>query len=275
MASAPSLQRLSGKVCVVTGSSSGLGRAISLAYSREGASLVCVDLKPQARDEVESERGVNTDDLIRQNNGRAIFVKADLSKAEEVEAMVQQAVAEYGRIDVLVNNAGISIEARHAPLSIHETPDETWDVTMAVNAKSVFLASKHTIKQMLRQDVLASGDRGWIINMSSIFGLVGGRSNCSYAASKAAVSNLTRQVALDYAPHGIHCNAICPGYTQTAIFENTIAYLDDIESIRSRHPLHGIGVPEDIVGAAIFLASAEARWITGVSLPVDGGYTAQ
>ncbi|KAK7429125.1 hypothetical protein QQZ08_004340 [Neonectria magnoliae] len=275
MASPASLQRLKDKVCIITGSSSGLGRAIALAYSREGANLVCVDLKPQARAEVESERGINTDDLIRQNNGRVIFVKADLSKAEEVEAMVRQAVAEYGRIDVLVNNAGISIEANNAPRRIHETPDETWDITMAVNVKSVFLASKHTVKQMLQQDVLASGDRGWIINMSSVFGLVGGRNNCSYAASKAAVSNLTRQVALDYAPQGIHCNAICPGYTQTAIFKNTVAYLDDIEGIRSRHPLHGIGVPEDIVGAAIFLASAEARWITGVCLPVDGGYTAQ
>lgn len=211
-----------------------------------------------------------------------------------------------------MNNAGVSIEANNAPLRIHETPDETWDMTMAVNVKSIFLTSKHTLKQMLTQDAFPSGDRGWIINMSSIFGLVAGLNNCkhlapstlafvsvannlgSYAASKAAVSNLTRQVALDYAPEGIHCNAICPGCmsqdiptytndvantlspdTQTAIFKNTVAYFDDAEGIRSRHPLHGVGVPEDIVGAAIFLASAEARWITGVSLPVDGGYTAQ
>ncbi|KAH7024052.1 hypothetical protein EDB80DRAFT_599516 [Ilyonectria destructans] len=275
MASPSTSQRLNGKVCIVTGSSSGLGRAISLAYSREGASLVCVDLKPGARAEVASECEVNTDELVRQKGGRAVFIKADLSKADEVEAMVQQAVAEYGRIDVLVNNAGVSIEANNAPLRIHETPDETWDMTMAVNVKSIFLTSKHTLKQMLTQDAFPSGDRGWIINMSSIFGLVAGLNNCSYAASKAAVSNLTRQVALDYAPEGIHCNAICPGYTQTAIFKNTVAYFDDAEGIRSRHPLHGVGVPEDIVGAAIFLASAEARWITGVSLPVDGGYTAQ
>ncbi|KAF7555397.1 hypothetical protein G7Z17_g2257 [Cylindrodendrum hubeiense] len=275
MTSPPALQRLAGKIAIVTGSSSGLGRAISLAYSREGASLVCVDLKPEARAEVASECEINTDELVRQNGGRAIFIQADLSKSDAVEAMVKQAVAEYGRIDILVNNAGISIEARHAPLRIHETPDETWDVTMAVNARSIFLTSKHTLQQMIRQDAFPSGDRGWIINMSSIFGLVGGYNNCSYAAAKAAVSNLTRQVALDYAPEGIHCNAICPGYTQTAIFRNTVDFLDDAEGIRARHPLHGVGVPEDIVGAAIFLASAEARWITGVSLPVDGGYTAQ
>ncbi|KAI5465267.1 hypothetical protein BGZ63DRAFT_450209 [Mariannaea sp. PMI_226] len=268
-------QRLAGKVCIVTGSSSGLGRAISLGYSREGASLVCVDLQPRARLAVGSEQDINTDELIRKNNGRAIFIKADMSNATDVELMVKQAVDEYGRIDVLVNNAGISIEAKNPPYKIHETPDDTWDITMAVNAKSVFLACKHTIRQMLRQDVQPSGDRGWIINLSSIFGLVGGRFNSSYAASKAAVSNLTRQVALDYAAEGIHCNAICPGYTQTAIFKDTVENLDDHEGIRARHPLHGIGVPDDIVGAAIFLASHEARWITGVSLPVDGGYTAQ
>ncbi|KAH7162055.1 hypothetical protein B0J13DRAFT_535101 [Dactylonectria estremocensis] len=275
MSSTAVSQRLASKVCIVTGSSSGLGRAISLAYSREGAVIACVDLRPEARAEIAEECQINTDELVRQNGGQAIFIKADLSKTDEVEAMVQKTVAEYGRIDVLVNNAGISIEANHAGLRIHETPDSTWDITMAVNAKSIFLTSKHTLKQMLLQDAYPSGDRGWIINMSSIYGLVGGNNNCSYAASKAAVSNLTRQVALDYARDGIHCNAICPGYTQTAIFKNTVAFLDDVERIRSQHPLHGVGVPEDIVGAAIFLASAEARWITGVSLPVDGGYTAQ
>ncbi|KAH6898030.1 hypothetical protein B0T10DRAFT_471718 [Thelonectria olida] len=275
MSSITAPQRLQGKVCIVTGSSSGLGRAISLGYAREGAILVCVDLQPKARLAVGTEQEVNTDELIRQNKGRAIFIKADMSKADDVQVMLQKAVAEYGRIDVLVNNAGISIEAKNPPYRIHETPDETWDVTMAVNAKSVFLACKHTIRQMLTQDVQESGDRGWIINLSSIFGLVAGRYNSSYAASKAAVSNLTRQVALDYAQDGIHCNAICPGYTRTAIFKDTIANLDNFEGIQERHPLHGIGVPEDIVGAAIFLASQEARWITGVSLPVDGGYTAQ
>ncbi|KEY71647.1 hypothetical protein S7711_10033 [Stachybotrys chartarum IBT 7711] len=268
-------QRLRGRVCIVTGSSSGLGRAVSLAYAREGALLVCVDLKPGARAEVASECQVDTDELIRREKGKALFVKADLSKSEDVEAMVKLAVEEYGRLDVLVNNAGISIEANHAPLRLHETPDDTWDITMAVNARSVFLVSKHVINQMLLQDATSTADRGWIINISSIFGLIGGRYNCSYAASKSAVSNLTRQMALDYARDRIHCNAICPGYTHTAIFKNTVAHLDDIAGINERHPLHGVGVPEDIVGAAIFLASPEARWITGVCLPVDGGYTAQ
>ncbi|KAJ4252390.1 hypothetical protein NW762_010988 [Fusarium torreyae] len=267
--------RLLDKVAIVTGSSSGLGRAIATSYAREGAKIVCADLQPSARAEVESERAVNTDDLIRRNGGKAVFVKADLSNSDQVENLVKQAVAEFGRIDILVNSAGISLESKNPPARIHETSDEIWDTTMEVNVRSIFLASKHVLKQMLSQEKNGSSDRGWIINISSIFGLVGGRNNCSYAASKGAVSNLSRQVAMDYAPEGIHCNAICPGYTQTAIFKNTVANLDDLEGIRVRHPLHGIGLPEDIVGAAIFLASSEARWITGVCLPVDGGYTAQ
>ncbi|RFU81358.1 short-chain alcohol dehydrogenase [Trichoderma arundinaceum] len=267
-------QRLLNKVCIVTGSSSGLGRAISLEYAREGAVLICVDLRPEARQEVESEREVHTDALIRQNGGRAVFIKADVSDAIQVEAMVNAAIAQYGRIDVLVNNAGISIEAGKQALKIHETPEQWWDLTMAVNTKSVFLVSKYVIAQMLRQEKLASRDRGWIINISSIYGLVGGRYIPCYAASKGAVANLTRQIAMDYAEDGLHCNAICPGYTTTAIFVNT-TQIHDAEEIRQRHPLHGIGMPDDITGAAVFLASSEARWVTGVTLPVDGGFTAQ
>ncbi|RYP43192.1 hypothetical protein DL768_010044 [Monosporascus sp. mg162] len=263
------------KVAIVTGSSSGLGRAIALAYAGEGASVVCADLKPEARAEITAEGAIHTDEQIRRDGGRVIFVKTNVSIAKDVEDLVLKAVSEFGRVDILVNNAGISIEADRPPAGVHETPEETWDTTMAVNAKSVFLGSKYVIAQMLRQEMHSSGHRGWIINMSSIFGLVGGRHNASYAASKAAVSNLTKQVAMDYAEHRIHCNAICPGYTQTAIFVNTIQNLDDVNGIRARHPFGGVGTPQDIVGAAIFLATDEAGWITGICLPVDGGYTAQ
>ncbi|KAI0160573.1 NAD(P)-binding protein [Xylariaceae sp. FL1272] len=268
-------QRLQGKVAVITGSSSGLGRAIALAYHREGASVVCADLKQEARAEVPDEVLANTDALITQAGGQAIFVKTDVSRATDVEALVQQAVARFGRVDILVNNAGISIEAGRAPLLCHETPEDTFDLTMAVNTKSVFLGCKYALAQMLKQEPHSSGHQGWIINMSSIFGITAGRHNISYAASKAAVVNMTRQVALDYAEHKIHCNAICPGYTKTAIFAETISYFDDAAGIAARHPFGGVGTPEDIVGAAIFLASSEASWITGVILPVDGGYTAQ
>ncbi|KAI0004349.1 NAD(P)-binding protein [Xylariaceae sp. FL0662B] len=267
--------RLHNKIAVVTGSSSGLGRAIALAYAREGATVVCADLNEEARAEVAAEGSINTDEAIRQSGGRAIFVKTDVSLSQDFEALVQKTAQEFGRLDILVNNAGISVESRRPPAGIHETPEEVWDTTMAVNVKSVFLGSKYAVAQMLRQDAHSSGHRGWIINMSSIYGLVAGRHNVSYATSKAAVVNLTRQVALDYADQKIHCNAICPGYTKTAIFANTIKGLHDENDIEAKHPLGGTGTPEDIVGAAIFLASDEAAWITGVSLPVDGGFTAQ
>ncbi|KAI0876705.1 NAD(P)-binding protein [Hypoxylon argillaceum] len=267
-------QRLLGRVAIVTGSSSGLGRAIAVAYSEEGAHLVCADLRAEARADVESELSVTTHELIKKNGGRAIYVQTDVSIAGDVERLVQKAVEEYGRVDVLVNNAGISLEAGRPPLRIHETPEGMWDTTMAVNVKSVFLASKFTIEQMLKQDPHPSGDRGWIINISSVLGLVGSRTVASYCASKGAVSSLTRQVAIDYADVGIHCNAICPGYVKTAIFVDTVKVVDN-EKLQALHPLHGVGSPRDLVGAAIFLASNESRWVTGVCLPVDGGYTAQ
>ncbi|KAF5024830.1 hypothetical protein F66182_3069 [Fusarium sp. NRRL 66182] len=269
------MSRLSGKICIVTGSSSGLGRAIALGYSREGAVLVCADLQPHARAHVNGEEAINTHQLIQARGGKSIFVETDVSNASAVEALISKTVAEFGRIDVLVNNAGISVEAGKTPSRVHETPEDWWDLTMAVNVKSIFLASKYTISQMLQQEKSESGDRGFIINISSIYGIVGGYRVPSYSASKGAVSSLTRSVALDYAKDGIHCNAICPGYTETAIFADTAKTHDNMDHIRVLHPLHGTGTPQDIVGAVIFLASQEARWITGACLPVDGGYTAQ
>ncbi|KAH7027222.1 uncharacterized protein B0I36DRAFT_432545 [Microdochium trichocladiopsis] len=274
-------QRLLSKVAIITGSSSGLGRSIALAYSREGAHVVCADLRPDARVQVAAEAGAaNTDELIRQTGGRAIFVKTDVSSAAEIEQLVQAAVKEFGRVDILVNNAGISLEAGRPPMRIHEVPEDVWDTTIAINVKSVFLATKAVVTQMLRQEPHASSTgggqhRGWIINLASIYGLVGGRHNISYAASKAAVVNMTRQVALDYAPDKIHCNAICPGFVKTAIYAQTVENLSNEEIVTSLHPWGTVGAPQDIAGAAVFLASDEAGWITGAALPVDGGYTAQ
>ncbi|KAI0466970.1 NAD(P)-binding protein [Xylaria cf. heliscus] len=266
--------RLSRKVAIVTGSSSGLGRAIALAYAHEGAAVVCADLHREARAEIPEEACLCTDDAIKQEGGRAIFVETDVSIARDFESLVEATVKAFGRLDILVNNAGISIESRRALTGVHETPESIWDTTMAVNAKSVFLGSKYAINQMLRQNKHESGHGGWIVNIASAHGLVAGRGSPSYAASKAAVVNLTRQVALDYAEHKIHSNVICPGYTQTAIFKNTVENMSSYEEIKAKHPM-GLGVPDDIVGAAVFLASDEARWISGTSLSVDGGYTAQ
>ncbi|RDW67571.1 hypothetical protein BP6252_08967 [Coleophoma cylindrospora] len=267
-------QRLLNKVAIVTGSSSGLGRAISLLYARAGAKVVCSDLTPTARAIIPGERDSNTHDSIRNSGGEAIFVKTDVGKAKDVESLVGAAVQEFGRLDIMVNNAGVSFEARH-PALCHLTDEDVWDATMNINAKSVFLGCKYATAQMLNQDPHVSGDRGWIINMSSIMGIIAGHDNPSYCASKGAVSSLTRQVALDYAKYRIHVNALCPGFTQTAIFAETTSHMNPLEDLKRRHPFNGPGFPNDIAKMAVVLASDDASWMTGVCLPVDGGYTAR
>ncbi|KAI9039303.1 SDR family NAD(P)-dependent oxidoreductase [Aspergillus affinis] len=267
--------RLDKKVAVVTGSSSGLGRAIAIRYANEGGLVVCADLSPMARSVVPEELEITTHEAIQQAGGRAIFVGTDVGDAAAVEQMVQAAVKEFGRLDILVNNAGVALETRR-PGKVHETDEDLWDTTMRVNAKSVFLGCKYGTAQMLRQEPHESGDRGWIINMSSICGIIGTLDTPSYCASKGAVSNLTRQVALDYAADRIHVNAICPGYTQTAIFRDTTGgNLMGVEALQRKHPLKGPGLPDDIAKVAVVLASEDASWMTGACVPVDGGYTAQ
>ncbi|KAL4804598.1 hypothetical protein BDV18DRAFT_165971 [Aspergillus unguis] len=264
--------RLHNKVAIVTGASSGLGRAIAIRYAQEGAKVVCADISPTARSH--EEAAITTHGLISKDGGNAIFVQTDVGDAAQMDNLVQTAIQEYGRLDILVNNAGISIEARQ-PAVLHLTDEETWDTTMRVNAKSVFLGCKYALAQMLRQEPHSSGDRGWIVNISSIMGMIVGPENPSYCASKGAVSQLTRQIALDYAPHRIHANALCPGYTQTAIFKETTTHLTPWEDLNRRHPLKGPGLPEDVAKMAVVLASEDASWVTGVCLPVDGGYTAR
>ncbi|KAE8390303.1 hypothetical protein BDV23DRAFT_155495 [Aspergillus alliaceus] len=266
--------RLQDKVAIVTGASSGLGRAIAIRYAREGAKVVCADLSPGARSQVPEESGETTHDLIKKAGGQAIFVQADVGDAGQMEGLVRATVKEYGRLDILVNNAGISIEAR-SPAVLHLTDEATWDTTMRVNTKSVFLGCKYAITQMLKQEPHPSGDRGWIVNISSIMGMIAGPMNPSYCASKGAVSQLTRQIALDYAPHRIHANAICPGYVQTAIFKETTANLSAWDDLKRRHPFNGPGLPDDIAKIAVVLASDDASWMTGSCVPVDGGYTAR
>ncbi|KAF9893500.1 hypothetical protein FE257_010812 [Aspergillus nanangensis] len=268
----PQPPRLENKVAIITGSSSGLGRAIAVRYAQEGAKIVCADLTATARSQEEAV--VTTHSLITQNGGSAIFMQTDVGDATQMEALVKAAVQEYGRLDILVNNAGISIEAK-TPAVLHLTDETTWDTTMRVNVKSVFLGCKYALAQMLAQEPHSSGDRGWIVNISSIMGMIGGPENPSYCASKGAVSQLTRQMALDYAPHRIHANALCPGYTQTAIFKETTSNCTPWDELNRRHPLKGPGCPDDIAKMAVVLASDDASWVTGVCLPVDGGYTAR
>ncbi|KAJ4988422.1 hypothetical protein SVAN01_06039 [Stagonosporopsis vannaccii] len=271
--------RLANKIAVITGSSSGIGRAIALAFASHGATIICSDLREEARvpgpsGDADSSQP-STVSAITSAGGTAIFVTCDTTKAEDVEALVQTAVQKYGRLDIMVNNAGIAVETgtSHGPRPIWDYDVAAFDKTLGVNVRGVFLGVKYATAAMKHQQPGPNGDRGWIINLASVFGLVGGPGSSGYITSKHAVMGLTKAAAMDCAPHRIHVNALCPGYTQTAFTAPIWADQEATKRIESLHPFRGLGTPEDIARAAVFLASEEASWITGVGLPVDGGYS--
>ena len=276
--------RLQSRVAIVTGSSSGLGAAICHAFSAEGASVFCVDLYPSPRNAINAStgkaddfnvrvQGQGTHERIRQLGGEATYHKADVTKAREVDFAVRACVAKYGRVDIMVNNAGVSVESAHVrAFRAHETSEEDYDKTMAINAKGVFLGCKYALKHMLDQPLIHRS-RGWIINTASVQGLVPYYGTPSYCASKGAVVMLTKQIALDYAKDLIHANALCPGFLETSITQNLQGQEDIVKEIKEKHPLGGeMGKVEDVARAAVFLASDDAAWVTGVPLPIDGGY---
>ncbi|KAK7509290.1 uncharacterized protein IWZ02DRAFT_465913 [Phyllosticta citriasiana] len=286
--------RLQNKAALITGASSGLGRAIALAYAAEGARVACVDLFPNPRDATLNQAtgkalhfdqraaGMQTHDLLRERHPRseAIYVQADFTKAADVEAAVARAVDHFGRLDVLVNNAGISVESSHERvMRCHETTEADWDKTLAINTKGVFLGCKYAIAQMLKQQPLAAPDaheapdRGFIVNTASIQGLVAYYGTPAYCASKGAVVQLTKQIALDYAKDRIHCNALCPGFLNTPMTLNHQDAGPAQAAVDAAHPLGGMGCAEDVARVAVFLASNDARWVTGHPMVVDGGYT--
>lgn len=256
--------QLNDTTAIVTGGSSGIGRAIARRFAAAGASVVIADI-----DEAPREGGVPTVQAIEVDGGRAEFVACDVSAWEEVDALVGDVVARYGRLDVMVNNA---MTTRFAPQPLLETSLEQWHATLAVNLTGVFHGAKRAVAAMIGQEPRGEV-RGRLINISSQLGIVAARGNCAYGVSKAGVDYLTRQIACDYAHAGIICNAIAPGKVLTgktgpAIDPDVLAYS------RSRTPWPRLGTPQDIAGAALFLASAEASFIQGATLAVDGGWLA-
>lgn len=250
---------LTGKVALVTGGSTGIGRASCLAFAREGAKVVVAD--------VNAEAGETTVRLIRVAGGEAVFVRADVSVDDEVGAMVRTAVATYGRLDCAFNNAGI---AGAIGASTHAYPDDAWDLVIGVNLKGVWLCMKHEIPQMLAQG------GGAIVNTASIWGLVGAPGAAAYVASKHGVVGLTRAAALEYAPQGLRINAVNPGTIRTPILDPFIAAEPAFEPMMvARHPIGRIGLPEEVAEAVVWLCSDAASFVVGQSLPVDGGYTIQ
>jgi NAD(P)-dependent dehydrogenase (short-subunit alcohol dehydrogenase family) len=290
--------RLANKIAVVTGGSSGIGRAICAAYASEGAKVVVADLVDKSRNPKED---TSTVDLVKSLGSDAIFVKVDVSDSQSVDELIKAAVDKWGRVDIMVNNAGIALEAS-APKPIWEVTNERWDKTMSINATGVFYGCRAAAKQMISQDPHPSGDRGWLINLSSILGQVGlpgsGRYPfatpfealdptilchitdfdlflVSYCSSKHLVLGLTKSAALDLAPHRVHVNAICPGYTRSSMTGPIWENAEVTASITAQHPFRGLGETKDIARAALFLASEDAGWVTGIGLTVDGGFVAQ
>jgi NAD(P)-dependent dehydrogenase (short-subunit alcohol dehydrogenase family) len=260
MPSRASHPRLHSKVAIVTGAAMGLGEAIARRFAEEGARVACVDIRPGPLDAVV--------DAIRTDGGEALSIEASVAGADDAGRTAEITRERFGRIDILVNNAGV-LPSRETVL---ETTEADWDETMRVNVKGVFLMSRAVLPTMVAQD------SGAIVNLSSITGVVGLPVRPAYSASKGAVAILTKQMAVDFGRHGIRVNALSPSFVITninrAMFERMRAEGAPWERLLDQHLLRRLGEPRDVADAALFLASDEARWITGVILPVDGGYTA-
>ncbi len=264
--------RLKDQIAVVTGASSGNGRAIAVALAAEGASVVVSDIREEAlTGGYEKDIDIPTHIAIQKAGGRAVYHAADACKLKDVEALINRAVSEFGRLDIMVNNAGV-FAGLH---DITEETEEQYDFTMAVNAKGVWLGSKYAIRQMLGQPPRANGTRGRIVNIASIGGLVGLALEPAYCASKGAVVNLTRQLGLDFAPKKINVNAVCPGFLATAMVRPFLEDPHAKASLEALCPWPRVGEAADVAKCVVFLASDDADWVTGSMLTVDGGFTSR
>ena len=251
--------QLDGKVALVTGAASGIGRATAVAFAHQGAGVVVSD--------VDVDGGKETVELIQSSAGEATFVRADTSVTQDAAELVQATVATYGRLDCAHNNAGIAATG-FAP---HEYPEELWDRVIAINLKGVWLCLKYETEQMLRQG------GGAIVNTASAAGLVGLPNAIGYVASKHGVVGLTKSAALAYAQKGIRVNAVCPGFVRTPALE---ALMDergpDYEALMmAAQPVGRLGTPQDVAEFVVWLCSDAASFVTGAALPVDGGYVAR
>ncbi|MBM4029339.1 MAG: glucose 1-dehydrogenase [Planctomycetes bacterium] len=248
--------RLPGKVAIVTGGGQGIGRGIAMAFAREGAQVVVANRT--------AEKGQETVALIEKAGGEATFIRTDIRDESDARNLVTETIARYGKLDVLCNNAGIGLLR-----SVVESSEEEYYRVMDTNVKGAFLVCKYAIPEMIRRG------GGSIINLASVASYVAFRRDAAYCASKGALLMLTKQMALDYAPHKIRVNAICPGFVVTPELEHYIAQQEDPararQEIEQAHPLGVLGTPEDIGNAAVYLASDESRWVTGLPLIIDGG----
>lgn len=251
------VKNLSGRVVLVTGAASGLGKAMAERFAAEKAKVVVADVNASGAEAVADEIG-----------GK--WIRLDVADPDSAQAAVAFTVEAYGRLDILVNNAGV--ESARAP--VHEATLENWHRVLDINLNGVFHCMKFGLAQMIKQ-----GGGGNVVNISSIAGMVGITGLPSYVAAKSGVANLTRAAAVEYGPHGIRVNSVAPTAVYTPLFQRMAGADADPVSVKgglkSLSPLVGIAEPEDIAAAVAFLASDDARFISGVVLPVDGAYTAR
>ena len=249
---------------MVTGGSSGLGRAMSLAFAREGADVVIGDVREDPR-----EGGRPTVELTAEAGGSAVLLEADAGRWDDIDRLVQTAVERRGRLDVMVPNA---IVAGPHSRGLLETTEEDWDAIMHVGLRGVFLCCKRAVQQMLGQEPVAEA-RGRVINISSQHGMIGAPGHVAYCTAKGGIVNLTRQLAVDFGPQGIIVNAIAPGKILTRPADEP----DSPEVLAYSHartPFARLGRPADVAAAAVFLASDECTYVSGTNLMVDGGWMA-
>ncbi len=247
-----------GKVALVTGGGSGIGRATAMAFAREKAKVIVSDISPNS--------GEETIKMIKESGGDAAFIKADVTQVDEVEGLIDKTMDIYGRLDCAHNNAGIP--GNSTPLA-DCTPDE-WDAVMNLNLKGIFLCLKYEIIQMLKQG------NGAIVNTSSTMGIVAHGNAPAYAASKHAIIGLTKSAALAYVKNNIRVNAVCPGNTETPIFDHLKENMPEVfEGLISATPIGRLAQPDEIANAVLWLCSDEASYCTGHAMVVDGCYTIQ
>ncbi|MEN6602841.1 MAG: glucose 1-dehydrogenase [Bryobacteraceae bacterium] len=253
-------QPLNGKVAIVTGAGSGIGRARALLFAEQGARIVVADWNASA--------GAETVQQIRSDGGEARFHKVDVSKAVEVEGLIQFAAGQYGRLDVIVNNAAIQILG-----TLTQTSEEDWDRLHSVNLKGVFLCSKYAIPEMIR------GGGGSVVNVASVLGLVGDPNLAAYCAAKGGVIALTKAAAIGYGPQGVRVNCICPGDVDTPMVQEFFNKDPNPELVRrtvsAHYALRRIADPREVAQTAAFLASDASSFLTGSVIVVDGGLTSK
>lgn len=252
------MKRLEGKVAIITGSTEGMGKATAKLFASQGAKVAVTGRTEETGQEVVTE--------ITGEGGEAHYFRLDVSKEDNCKEVVAAVVEKWGKLDILVNNAGVT----GADKPTHELTEEEWDQVFDIDAKGVFFMTKHAIPH------LKESGQGSIVNFSSIYGLVGSHELTPYHAAKGAVTLLTKKDAITYGPDNIRVNSVHPGTILTPLVQKLADENPDYkENQLKKHPINRLGKPEEVANVILFLASDEASFITGASIPVDGGYTAQ